>query len=441
MSLIEGTDFNAILIKHAMELQQQRERHVEAKAALRREWKVNAQKDKEAMESIISDRDADIEALKHRIETAEERHRHLQESVEAQRHTMQERQERRDAEYRTKAWEIERLNKKCRNLEQLKLNLRHQVLKMKLDATGGYNESLVSLINRLKQEIEKLHADHESLQQQYGSVALERTTLRRTLEKTNEQKNSLQRSLRDQRIELEQTAVTLKRSIRRRAKELQAGHALGSSDRTTMIKNFSSSTHGSLSLASSTPRRHRRRKLQPEQDDDDADDDYGSDDEYEDGLPLPLKTIPRGGVLHKETLPVTQRERRERRERITSAGLGRLSTSLDIETREMFPPTPKKDEESEDVDEVDEVDSDNSTTLENDKSIKVPPLEKERDVQSAAGGWDVNEEEEEEEEEVTVQKEEQAGAVEQQSVSVEEEKKLTQSAPVCIPTKVVDSSS
>ena len=153
-----------------LQRQQQRQRHVEAVAVLRREWKVIAKKDKEAMQSIISDRDADIEALKHRIETAEERHRHLHESIDSQRVAMNKREERRNAIMTDKSNEISYLAKKNRSLEQIKLNLRHQVLKLRLDATGGYNESLISLINRLKKEIDKLHIDHESLQRQYSAI-------------------------------------------------------------------------------------------------------------------------------------------------------------------------------------------------------------------------------------------------------------------------------
>ena len=407
MSLIEGTDFNAILIKHAMELQQSRQRHVEAVATLRREWKVISRKDKAAMEAIISDRDADIEALKHRIETAEERHRHLQESVEAQRTSMQERQERRDDEYRDKAWEIEKLNKKCKHLVQIKLNLRHQVLKMKLDATGGYNESLVSLVNRLKSEIDKLHLDHESLQQQYGTVALERTTLRKKLNKTKDQRDVLDRSLQDQRLELEQTAVTLKRSIRRRAQELKSGINIKGMN---LSNNYSHNNYSHNSDNNNndndndndngTPRRTRRtrstrstRRIEehrlPEQHDDlDEEDDFeDNEDDYDEE-----------GLLLQSSSTSTERIRRER---IASAGLGRLSTSLDIETREMFPPTPKQEGEEEEEEKDWEEGTDTESTRiegsgdttssrnENDNVVvKLPPLEENRQMASPAGGWD-----------------------------------------------------
>ena len=323
MSLIEGTDFNAILIKHAMELQQQRQRHVEAVAVLRREWKVIAKKDNEAMQSIVSDRDADIEALKHRIETAEERHRHLHESIDSQRVAMNKREERRNVIMMDKSNEISILTKKNRSLEQIKLNLRHQVLKLRLDATGGYNESLISLINRLKKEIDKLHIDHESLQRQYGIIALERTNLKTKLNKTMKSNIQLEMTLNDQRIELEQTTSTLKKSIRRRFQQKK------SFSKMQQPRRLYEDEDEEYENDSPPPRRNRLPR-QPQ--------DHHEEGQYNEHGQSPSPVPPQKTEEEKEESQ--KKKRRERRKDITSAGLGRLSPSLGIEPSEMFPPTP-----------------------------------------------------------------------------------------------------
>ena len=111
------------------------------------------------------------------------------------------------------------LTRQVRVLTQEKLNLRHVVLKMRLDANGGYNESLVSLISRLKKEMDSLHKAHAQLQEDYATVCTERDATRNRMKRAERTVLKLNREVEDQRIELESTARTLKKSIRHRAKE------------------------------------------------------------------------------------------------------------------------------------------------------------------------------------------------------------------------------
>ena len=222
MSLIEGTDFNAILVKHAMEMQQLRQHHRESVQMLRREWGVSQRRVAEGFENQIANRDAEIEALRHRIETAEERHRHLQETARAQSEDLAERQLRRDEEFGRKQREVDALTRQVRMLTQDKLNLRHVVLKMRLDANGGYNESLVSLVSRLKKEMDALHTSYSQLQEDYTTVCKERDATRSRMQRAERTVLALRRDMEDQRVELASTAETLKRSIRRRSNELNS---------------------------------------------------------------------------------------------------------------------------------------------------------------------------------------------------------------------------
>lgn len=170
LTLIEGTDFQQLLIRHELEKEQLKRTQAEEMTAARREWQVQQAKIDHAINQRQLKADAEMQTLKARLAEAEE-------TFQSRVRDEQERSRRQEETARDDRLAMERLQKQLdasmqarETLEQEKLNLRHRLVFQKHRYGGHADESVSSLATRMKKEFAELSKKFDTLTADYNAL-------------------------------------------------------------------------------------------------------------------------------------------------------------------------------------------------------------------------------------------------------------------------------
>lgn len=196
MNLIEGTDLQAILIKHEQEIEQLRRSHADDLQAMRQRTEMEQ---RDAIASLHKQLDASAMThakLKESLAKADDRLREANELNQRRLDQLAQRDQKHAKEIQGIQDLLETAHRAQEKLNQEKQDLRHRIVRLKIKVKGEGAETLPNLVKRLSLETASLKAKYNKLMGHYEFIVKQH--------KLVEQKNILQQQQLDRALSLKQ---------------------------------------------------------------------------------------------------------------------------------------------------------------------------------------------------------------------------------------------
>jgi chromosome segregation ATPase len=235
LTLIEGTDFQQLLIRHELEKEQMRRTQYEDMSNARREWQAQQAKLDDELNKKQLKQEIEIKELVSRLGESETLIERTMDMVRSGSQKVQDLHHQHQSSLEAKHEEIAQWIARCEKLKQEKLNLRHRVVLLKHKQTGFADENVESLVTRMQKEMnvlaekfEKLTADYSKKASEASEAAKKRAGLEEKVRKleqnlgaTATEKDRLSRTFE----KYLQTAKTVANSPRKANREPQHGNS------------------------------------------------------------------------------------------------------------------------------------------------------------------------------------------------------------------------
>ena len=173
LTLIEGTDFQQLLIRHELEKEQMRRTQYEDMSNARREWQAQQAKLDDELQKKQLKQEIEIKELVSRLGDSEALIRRTMNTVHEGNAKIQNLHQQHQASLEEKHTELTKWMERCEKEKQEKLNLRHQIVLLKHKHSGVANEKIDSLVTRLQKEMTALSDKFEKLTTDYNNKASE----------------------------------------------------------------------------------------------------------------------------------------------------------------------------------------------------------------------------------------------------------------------------
>ncbi len=167
LTLIEGTDFQQLLIRHELEKEQMRRSAVEDINTARREWSIYQQKHDTIMQNKQLEQEAHIKTLEARINESDDKMQRMMSRVQGDTEKLRELEDRHKDALKHKQDQIDKILDEKETISQEKFNLRHRLIFYKSKAGGNADESVNSVVIRMQKEMKEMSVKFTNLMTKY----------------------------------------------------------------------------------------------------------------------------------------------------------------------------------------------------------------------------------------------------------------------------------
>jgi len=163
MNLIEGTDFQSLLVKHELELEQVRRAHMDELENMRIRTQSELRDEMGALQKEIEIQEMNEEKLKNTLENLENQVNDMHKMAGKRQEQEVEREGQHMKELQHYQTQLEFSHQAAEKLNQEKQDLRHRIVRLKFKANGDADETLPNLVKKLSIETSALKSNHAKL--------------------------------------------------------------------------------------------------------------------------------------------------------------------------------------------------------------------------------------------------------------------------------------
>lgn len=216
MNLIEGTDFQKLLVRQEMEVNQLNMRHAQDLRLVKEKAETEAQAQVYQLNKEISRKNMEIEKYQNQVQTWESKQRELMQLLKKQKRQTQLEAEsaRKDAELVQE--QLDEAYKKIQGLVQQKETLRHVVLRLRLQLEGKADDSVDSMVDRLSKEAKTMKVDLDKLTSHIQLESQKNETLSHQAKKAAKIRADLEKELSSRATEYDRLTSTFERYLKKK---------------------------------------------------------------------------------------------------------------------------------------------------------------------------------------------------------------------------------
>jgi len=251
MNLLEGTDLQNVLINHQLELEVIAKQHTRDMEMVRQIAENEARRQVMQLRRQIHTLQQDAEQSKHQILGWQKKLNSTLEILAKQKASFQLTEEANADHIKEVQSKLSAAHNSIEKLNQQKENLRHRILRLRLQIEGKADDTLDSIVRRLAKETDKLNVDISELSSKYKSKVEDSNELLASRNKAVKSVSLLEDQLQARTKEYDDLVITFERFLKGRLRA--EGKAKVSSFPRASSKSSKSSrpTHRRLSGASS----------------------------------------------------------------------------------------------------------------------------------------------------------------------------------------------
>eukprot|EP00743_Colponemidia_sp_Colp-15_P005988 GILK01006435.1.p1 GENE.GILK01006435.1~~GILK01006435.1.p1 ORF type:complete len:863 (-),score=257.14 GILK01006435.1:76-2664(-) len=217
MNLIEGTDFQILLNKHEIELEQVRKSYQEKEKKLRSKLEADHKRVLAETQKQIQTQELVSEKLRNQQIELERRITMTYETISKQKDEMSAKEETHLEQLHNMQRKVDEGHKQRELLLQDVQNARHRIIRLKMKLEHADDQLTVEgLIKKLQGDVTKLNEQYETSVTRYDSIQLDSKDLTKKLEKANNQIALLQNELERRTEEFQKLTVTFQTFLQRR---------------------------------------------------------------------------------------------------------------------------------------------------------------------------------------------------------------------------------
>ncbi|KAJ3092858.1 hypothetical protein HK102_001683 [Quaeritorhiza haematococci] len=238
MSLIEGSDLQALMQKNELDMENLRKEHH------REIERIKSDQESESKNIIVLLQRQNVslegkcDKLQLHLKTLDARVKELINSLEAKNKMLADKDEQRmkiESDFLRK---LEDANMRAAQLFQEKEQLRHKVIRMNLDAKGEGNNSIGNMVKRIKRETNVLNEEFDALMAKYDDILQENQDLTKQLREKQKFISWLEKEINRRNEEFQNMTRTFEEFLAARARQTRR-------DRATKLMHLHSSADGS----------------------------------------------------------------------------------------------------------------------------------------------------------------------------------------------------
>jgi hypothetical protein len=217
LTLIEGTDFQQLLIRHELEKEQMRRKAVEDINTARREWSIYQQKHDAIMQNKHVEQESQIKTLQAQINESNDKLHNLINRVSQDSQKIREIEDRHKDALKHKQDQLEKILKEKETMAQEKFNLRHRLIFYKSKAGGSADESVNSVVIRMQKEMKDISEKFTNLLAKYDDKVNEKVMLEKQTNILQEKLKKATKRLDIKTSDMEKLKATFEKHLGKKA--------------------------------------------------------------------------------------------------------------------------------------------------------------------------------------------------------------------------------
>ena len=217
LTLIEGTDFQQLLIRHELEKEQMRRSAVENLNTARREWSMFQQQHETVLKNKHMEQEAQIQALQAKISEYEDKIDQMMTKISNNNEVQRGIEEKHNDAMKYRQDQINKILQEKEKLTQEKFNLRHRLIFYKSKAGGNADESVNSVVIRMQKEMKDISNKFSTLNIKYEEKANEVAVLEKQNRVLNEKLKRTSKTLEAQKGDMKKLRTTFEKHLEKKA--------------------------------------------------------------------------------------------------------------------------------------------------------------------------------------------------------------------------------
>ena len=216
LTLIEGTDFQQLLIRHELEKEQMRRSAVEDINTARREWSMYQQQHETVLKNKHMEQEAQIQAFQAKINEYEDKIDQMMTKISENTEMRREIEDKHNDAMQHKQDQMNKILQEKEKLTQEKFNLRHRLIFYKSKAGGNADESVNSVVIRMQKEMKDISNKFSTLNVKYEEKTNEVTALEKQNKILNEKLKKTSKSLEAQKGDMKKLRTTFEKHLEKK---------------------------------------------------------------------------------------------------------------------------------------------------------------------------------------------------------------------------------